>query len=285
MCVIGAGAAGLVQTRHGFQVVVQYLWRFGRENLQGQFQPPAKVWHQYLYLRCRRCGACGVHAIDEVLRAAVFQIVAIDTGDDHIFQAHGRQRLGQVARFFRVGRQGLAVADVAERAAPGAQVAQDHEGGGAVFEALAQVRAGGFLAHGMQFGVAQDGFELLHFRRARRLRLDPDRQFQARLGDDLDRDAGGFGRAFMAFGIGHCSTYVLGDIWAKVDISYRRLIPCVPPTVNYHRSVSIVGWPTPTGTLWPSLPQVPTPGSRRMSLPIMETRVSTSGRCRSGWRP
>ena len=38
-----------------------------------------------------------------------------------------------------------------------------------------------------------------------------------------------------------------------------------------------VGWPTPTGTLWPSLPQVPTPLSRRMSLPIMVTFLSDSG--------
>src|SRR5690606_27145641 len=49
----------------------------------------------------------------------------------------------------------------------------------------------------------------------------------------------------------------------------------VPPTVS--PSMRSVGWPTPTGTLWPSLPQVPTPGSRRMSLPIILTLVSTSG--------
>ena len=30
-----------------------------------------------------------------------------------------------------------------------------------------------------------------------------------------------------------------------------------------------VGWPTPTGTLWPSLPQVPTPSSSFRSLPTM----------------
>ncbi|CFO79678.1 Uncharacterised protein [Bordetella pertussis] len=35
--------------------------------------------------------------------------------------------------------------------------------------------------------------------------------------------------------------------------------------------------PTPTGTLWPSLPQVPTPESRRMSLPIRLTRFMASG--------
>jgi hypothetical protein len=38
-----------------------------------------------------------------------------------------------------------------------------------------------------------------------------------------------------------------------------------------------VGWPTPTGTLWPSLPQVPTPGSSAMSLPIIDTLVIVSG--------
>jgi hypothetical protein len=49
----------------------------------------------------------------------------------------------------------------------------------------------------------------------------------------------------------------------------------VPPTVS--PSMRSVGWPTPTGTLCPSLPQVPTPGSSAMSLPIMLTRVSASG--------
>jgi len=32
----------------------------------------------------------------------------------------------------------------------------------------------------------------------------------------------------------------------------------LPPTVT--PSIRSVGWPTPTGTPWPSLPQVPTPG-------------------------
>ena len=32
-----------------------------------------------------------------------------------------------------------------------------------------------------------------------------------------------------------------------------------------------VGWPTPTGTLWPSLPQVPTPASSARSLPTIDT--------------
>ena len=39
----------------------------------------------------------------------------------------------------------------------------------------------------------------------------------------------------------------------------------------------IVGMPTPTGTPCPSLPQVPMPGSSARSLPMRDTRVSTSG--------
>ena len=49
----------------------------------------------------------------------------------------------------------------------------------------------------------------------------------------------------------------------------------VPPTVK--RSILMVGMPTPTGTAWPSLPQVPTPSSSFKSFPTIETRVSTSG--------
>src|SRR6185369_14703223 len=49
----------------------------------------------------------------------------------------------------------------------------------------------------------------------------------------------------------------------------------VPPTVR--PSTSKVGWPTPAGTLWPPLPQMPTPSSSARSLPMPLTRVSTVG--------
>jgi hypothetical protein len=41
-------------------------------------------------------------------------------------------------------------------------------------------------------------------------------------------------------------------------------------------SMRKVGWPTPTGTLCPSLPHTPTPSSSLRSLPIIETCLSTS---------
>src|SRR5258708_7716184 len=49
----------------------------------------------------------------------------------------------------------------------------------------------------------------------------------------------------------------------------------VPPTVM--RSIRSVGWPTPTGTPWPFLPQVPTPESSARSLPTMVMRCRSVG--------
>src|SRR4029077_6883899 len=58
---------------------------------------------------------------------------------------------------------------------------------------------------------------------------------------------------------------------------YRHVGPhtWVPPTVM--PSTRMVGSPTPTGTDWPSLPQVPTPSSSLRSWPTRLTRVSASG--------
>jgi hypothetical protein len=108
--------------------------------------------------------------------------------------------LGQVGRLVGVQRVGPAVADVAERAAPGADVAHDHEGGRALAEALADVRAGGFFAHGVQLVLAQDVLDLVEAfglrRRASLMRIQSG-FLQAFGGNDLDRDAGGLGGAAL----------------------------------------------------------------------------------------
>ena len=58
----------------------------------------------------------------------------------------------------------------------------------------------------------------------------------------------------------------------------------VPPTVK--PSMRRVGWPTPTGTLWPSLPQVPTPLSSRHVVADHGPRASAHrDRCPRWWRP
>ena len=66
-------------------------------------------------------------------------------------------------------------------------------------------------------------------------------------------------------------------IWIKLLLCHRSpdLHASVPPTVR--PSMRNVGCPTPTGTLWPSLPQTPMPASSLRSFPTIETRVITSG--------
>src|SRR2546428_4960513 len=103
-----------------------------------------------------------------------------------------------VPRLFRIGRKRPPVRDVAERAAPRADIAEDHEGRGALAEALGDVRAGGFLAHRVQFLLAQDALDRVKARiRPRGAHADP-----GRLGERLarhapDRDALRFGAAFL----------------------------------------------------------------------------------------
>ena len=49
----------------------------------------------------------------------------------------------------------------------------------------------------------------------------------------------------------------------------------LPPTVR--PPISSVGWPTPTGTHWPFLPQLPMPGSSAMSLPMARICLQRRG--------
>src|SRR5690606_20390558 len=88
------------------------------------------------------------------------------------------------------------------RAAPGARVAHDHERGGAPAEALADIRARRFLAHGVQAVFAQDLLDLVEARAVRAgAHADPVGLLQhfGRL-DDLDRDARGLVGALLPGG-------------------------------------------------------------------------------------
>ena len=90
------------------------------------------------------------HGLRDMLRAAVGHVVAIDHGDDGVLHAHLLHRLGHASRLVGVGEQRLAFADRAERAAARADLAEDHERGGAGAPALEDVRAARFLADGVQ---------------------------------------------------------------------------------------------------------------------------------------
>ena len=86
-------------------------------------------------------------------RAPVGQVVAGDAGHHGVAEPHPLDRVGHPLGL--VGRQGqrMAGVDLAEAAGPGAALAVDHEGGGAVGPALVDVRAARLLAHGDQAEV------------------------------------------------------------------------------------------------------------------------------------
>ncbi len=95
-------------------------------------------------------------------RPSIAQIIAIDRGDHDVTKPHLAHGLGQAPGLVGIRRHGPPMRDVAEGAASRAEVAEDHEGGGAVAEALVDVRARGFLAHRHQPVLAQLCLERRH---------------------------------------------------------------------------------------------------------------------------
>ncbi len=160
------------------------------EDFDGQIQASTKIGHQRLDQRCRRLGAHGGNHVDKVLRAAIAQIVAVDAGNHHIAQFEAGNALGQLGRFVGVGRQRLAVPDIAKRAAARANIAKDHEGRGAAPEALADIRTSRFFANRVQLLVAQHAFDFAEAPAiVAGLDANPCRFAQGFGGDDLDRNA------------------------------------------------------------------------------------------------
>src|SRR5256885_437034 len=80
---------------------------------------------------------------------------------DSMPQAHRLRRAGHTLRLVPVERLRAALRHRAERAAPRTLVAQNHEGRGAVFPALAHVRTAGALADGVKPEPAHRPFELV----------------------------------------------------------------------------------------------------------------------------
>ena len=97
--------------------------------------------------------------VGEDRRAAVRQIVAIDRGDHGVLQSHAIDRFGHARRLGGVELRRTAVRDGAVGARARADVAKDHEGGGSVMPALADVGAACVLADRVQLQVLHDALE------------------------------------------------------------------------------------------------------------------------------
>ena len=154
--VVSTWARFAVQARNGFQVVVHHIGQTVLQDGERLVVASAEIRHQHLDLRARRQFARFADAVHVVLCAAVAQVIAVNAGDDHVFELERRNGFGQVFRFTGIQRVGPSVPDVAEWAAARAFVAHDHEGGRAVAEAFADIGAGCFFADGNEFVAAQD---------------------------------------------------------------------------------------------------------------------------------
>ena len=121
------------------------------------------------------CGhvADGADGGGEMLRAAVGEIVAVDRGDDDVGKPELRRRFADMRGLVRVERAGQTGLDIAEGAGARAGVAHDHEGGVLLLPALADVRAAGLLADGVQAVGAHDSVGVGVTLRHRRLDADP----------------------------------------------------------------------------------------------------------------
>jgi hypothetical protein len=85
--------------------------------------------------------------------AAVGEFISIHTGDDGMAQVHLGDGVADTHWLIQIERGRAAGGDVAEPAAAGADIAQDHQRGGASCPALAHVGALGALADRMELLV------------------------------------------------------------------------------------------------------------------------------------
>ena len=147
-----------VEPRHGFGVVIEHVRPRIHDDFHGGVAA-LEIRHEHFDFAAGNALADGFDGELEELRAAVFAVVAIDAGDDGVAQTHDGDGFGDAARLIVIDRQRSALLHRAESAAARADVAEDHERGGAAVPALADVGAGGALADRMQLQVGDEFFE------------------------------------------------------------------------------------------------------------------------------
>ena len=171
--VIPARPHAAIKTRHRFDIVVVDIdRRRARRSRRSRTRPgsPAPALRRATRRSDRFDRARGG---GKMRGAAVGQIVAIDRRHHDVLQAQPRDRLRDPARLVGIERAHLAVRDRAVRAIARAYVAHQHEGGGAMRKAFADIRAARLLADRMQLQLAENRFGAKIFGRHRRAHFDP----------------------------------------------------------------------------------------------------------------
>src|SRR6185369_15315410 len=145
--IAGAGADSRIEPRHRLEVMVVDVRARSHDFLDGGFALVAKVRRQNLDRGLRRALPQRLDYLDELPRAAVGKIVAIDGGDDDMLEAKLGSRRRDMLRLKGIDGPRHAGLHVAERTGPRASVAQDHHRRVLLGPALADIRAGSLLAH------------------------------------------------------------------------------------------------------------------------------------------
>ena len=146
---VGAAPGDRVEPGDGLDVVVEDVRPLG-DHLGERHLLAAEVRGENLDLAPGRHPADRADHAHERAGPVVGEIVAVDGGDHRVLQAHPLDLVCDAQRLERVVPGRLAGLDVAEAAAAGADVAEDHEGRRAALPALADVRAVRLLADGVQ---------------------------------------------------------------------------------------------------------------------------------------
>ena len=168
--VAGPLADGLLEPLDGLDVVVEDVRRGLHDRAQRRVEV---VGDEDLDTGVRAQAAQLADGRREGAGAAVGQVVAADAGDDDVLEAHDGDGLGDAARLVGVVPVRAAGLDGAEAAGPGAGVAEDHDGRRALLPALADVRAAGLLADGVERLAAHEVLELRVVGAAGQPGLDP----------------------------------------------------------------------------------------------------------------
>ena len=172
MIVARAGADLPVERRHGFEIVVEHV-RPRRHHHLERAVLAQEIGRQHLDGRRRRLSVDGANRRREMRGTSVGKIVAVDRRHHHM----GERKLGDGAAhprgLERIERAWAAGAHVAEGAGPGAGVAEDHHRRVPLAPALADIRAGRLLAHGVEAVLAQGRARFVKGMRPRRLDADP----------------------------------------------------------------------------------------------------------------
>ena len=133
----------------------------GQDNVQS-VPVTTKIRDQDFDLAAGDALANFLNGAGEDAGAAVGLVIAIDAGDDRIAQTHARGSFGDTEGLFFVRwSSGFAGWHSAETACARADIAENHEGRGAVFPAFAHVGAARGFADGMKVQRAHDALEVV----------------------------------------------------------------------------------------------------------------------------